>query len=125
MFGAICHLGKGLCALSCLPDRLHGRGRRRPSHPRSLMAHRRLAGAAVASLIALGFAPSGASAQSYDPSTVIVKFQPGTPGATERAALNVPGVGQTVGSIEGVGANVVRVRQDPAVVAERLRRNPN
>ena len=89
------------------------------------MAHRRLAGAAVASLIALGLVPSGAAAQSYDPSTVIVKFQPGTPGASERAALNVPGVGQTVGTIEGVGANVVRVRQDPAVVARRLERNPN
>jgi thermitase len=89
------------------------------------MTPRRIAGAAVATLLVLALVPSAASAQSYDPSTVLVKFRPGTPGAVQRAVLNlVPGVGQTVGRVDGVGANVVRVSRDPAVVAARLRRNP-
>ena len=89
------------------------------------MAPRRFAGATVLAVAALTLAPSGADAQPYDDDTVIVKFEPGTPGATQRAALDVPGVGETIGRIDGVGANVVRVASDPAVVSRRLSRNPN
>ena len=90
------------------------------------MTPRRALGAAVAvAIAALAAVPSGAAAQSYDPDTVIVKFEPGTPGATQQAALDVPGVGETIGRIDGVGANVVAVRSDPATVSRRLSRNPN
>ena len=90
------------------------------------MTPRRALGAAVAiAFAAVAAVPSGAVAQSYDPDTVIVKFEPGTPGKTQNAALDVPGVGETIGRIDGVGANVVAVRSDPATVSRRLSRNPN
>jgi thermitase len=72
----------------------------------------------------LAFAGS-AIAAPYDKDTLIVKFEPGTPGVTKTAALNIPGVGRTVGTVDGVGANVVRVSGDPATIARRLDRNPN
>ena len=80
-----------------------------------------LSAALVSSLAIAGTAV----AAPYDADTVIVKFEPGTPGVTKAAALGVPGVGQTLGRIDGVGANVVRVSSDPAKVARRLDRNPN
>jgi thermitase len=80
---------------------------------------------AVTAFAALGLLAPAASAAAYDPDTVLVKFRPGTPGKTQTAALGVPGVGQTVGRIDALGTNVVRVRQDPADVAQRLRRHPN
>ena len=66
-----------------------------------------------------------AIAAPYDDDTVIVKFEPGTPGVTQTAALNIPGVGKTLGRVDGVGANVVSVSGDPATIARRLDRNPN
>ena len=61
-----------------------------------------------------------AQAANYDADTVIVKFAGGVT-STQRAALfDAAGVVGKVGSVAGVGAEVVRVEGDPAVVARRL-----
>jgi thermitase len=72
-------------------------------------------------LLALVAALTGtAQAANYDADTVIVKFAGGVT-STQRAALfDASGVKGTVGSVAGVGADVVRVEGDPAVVARRL-----
>jgi thermitase len=63
-----------------------------------------------------------AQAAKYDSDTVIVKFARGT--SAQRAALfDATGVKRRVGFVTGVGANVVRVEGDPAVVARRLNRS--
>jgi thermitase len=71
-------------------------------------------------LACAALAPS-ASAAEYDADTVIVKLKPGY--SADRAA-GVVGVGGNVGRVQGVGANVLRVSQDPAVVARRLAQLP-
>ena len=64
-----------------------------------------------------------AQAAKYDNDTVIVKFA-GDLSSSQRAALfNTAGVNRTVGSVKGVGAQVVNVQGDPAVVARRLNRS--
>ena len=89
------------------------------------MSVRRAVALLCAALVSSLAIAGSAIAAPYDPDTVIVKFKPGTPGVTQTAALDVPGVGRTLGRIDGVGANVVRVSSDPAVVADRLEANPN
>jgi thermitase len=78
-----------------------------------------LAAAAVASMT---FAAS-ALAAPYDADTVIVKFRPGVSSVVQRAALDVPGAGRSLGRIDGVGAYVVRTSRDPAAVARVLGRS--
>jgi thermitase len=75
-------------------------------------------------LLALVAGPIGtAQAADYDPDTVIVKYVRAL-SASERAALfSSTGVVRTVGSVDGVGAKVVEVSGDPAVVARRLNRS--
>jgi thermitase len=64
-----------------------------------------------------------AQAARYDAHTVIVKLNSGT-SAAERAALFArSGVTGTVGSVAGVGAEVVRVAGEPPAVAGRLNRS--
>jgi thermitase len=63
---------------------------------------------------------STASAASYDPSTLLVKFRSGTGAAAQRAALNVPGVGRDLGKIGGLDTHVVSVSKDPASLARVL-----
>jgi thermitase len=63
---------------------------------------------------------SAASAASYDPDTVLVKFRSGTSSRAQAAALNVPGVGRVVGTIDGIGTKVVSVSRNPAVLARVL-----
>src|SRR3712207_7422713 len=92
---------------------------------RSRMSLPRVAVACLAAAVSSLALAAAASAASYDPDTVLVKFRPGTPGVTQNAALNVPGVGRTLGRIDGTGVNVVRVSRDPARVARLLDRNPN
>jgi thermitase len=78
----------------------------------------------VASLLVLLFALTGtAQAASYDPHTVIVKYASGVSTAERLALFDSAGVTRTVGSVAGVGAKVVTVSADPAVVAERLNRS--
>jgi len=78
----------------------------------------------VACLLVLLFALTGsAQAAGYDPHTVIVKYATGLSNAERLALFNSSGVTGTVGSVAGVGAKVVSVSGDPAVVAERLNRS--
>jgi thermitase len=86
------------------------------------MTPRLLAGLTATILLACAAAPAGASA-AYDPSTVIVKFRPGTSLTQQLRAVAVPGIGRSVGQIPGVGANVIRVTRDPAVVAAQIARS--
>ena len=79
----------------------------------------------VACLLVLFAAIAGAAqAARYDANTVIVKLADGV-SASQRAALySSAGVTGKAGSVAGVGATVVRVAADPAVVASRLNRSP-
>jgi thermitase len=75
-------------------------------------------------LLALGAALTGtAQAANYDSDTVIVKFAGGVSSAQRTALFDATGVTGKVGSVTGVGADVVRVEDDPAVVARRLNRS--
>ncbi len=64
-----------------------------------------------------------AQAAGYDADTVIVKLAGGV-STTKRAALfDATGVQRKVGAVAGVGAQVVRIEGDPAVVARQLNRS--
>ena len=79
---------------------------------------------AVACLLVLTAAFAGsAQAASYDADTVIVKYASGVSTAERLALFDSAGVTRTVGSVAGVGAKVVSVSGDPAVVAQRLNRS--
>ena len=78
----------------------------------------------VLCMLALGAGFTGtAHAAEYDADTVIVKFQAGIASGQRAALFDAAGVERTVGSVDGVGASVVQVSGDPAVVAERLSRS--
>jgi thermitase len=78
----------------------------------------------VLCMLALGAGLTGtAQAAEYDADTVIVKYRDGITSSQRAALLQTPGVEATVGSVAGVGAKVVRVSADPAVVARRLNRS--
>src|SRR4051812_28515567 len=77
---------------------------------------------ALAVVLILAFA-SVASAASYDPDTLLVKFRSGTSAAQQAAALNVPGVGRDRGTIGGLSTHVVSVSRDPAALARVLNRS--
>jgi thermitase len=66
---------------------------------------------------------SVASAASYDPDTLLVKFRSGTSAAAQRAALTIPGVGRDRGQIGGISTHVVSVSKDPAALASVLERS--
>jgi hypothetical protein len=53
----------------------------------------------------------------------VVKYASGISTAERLALFDSAGVTRTVGSVAGVGAKVVSVSADPAVVAERLNRS--
>jgi thermitase len=74
------------------------------------------AAAAVASLAIV----TSAFAAPYDSATMIVKFKPSATAAQKRAALAVPGVGTSKGSIGGVGANVVSISRDAAKLSKAV-----
>ncbi len=78
----------------------------------------------VACLLVL-FAASAGSAQAarYDAHTVIVKLASGVSDTQRSALFSGAGVTGTAGSVRGVGADVVRVAGDPAVVAAQLNRS--
>jgi thermitase len=79
---------------------------------------------AVACLLVLTAAFAGsAQAARYDADTVIVKYASGVSTAERLALFDSAGVTRTVGSVAGVGAKVVSVSGDPAVVAQRLNRS--
>jgi thermitase len=64
-----------------------------------------------------------AQAAKYDDDTVIVKFASGVSSAQRAALFDTAGVTGKVGNVAGVGAQVVNVQGDPAVVAQRLNRS--
>jgi thermitase len=66
---------------------------------------------------------STATAASYDPGTLLVKFRSGTSAAQQNAALDIPGVGRDRGTIGGLSTHVVSVSQDPAGLARVLNRS--
>jgi thermitase len=78
----------------------------------------------VLCMLALGAGLTGtAQAAEYDADTVIVKYRDGITSSQRASLLQATGVEATVGSVAGVGARVVRVSADPAVVARRLNRS--
>ena len=78
----------------------------------------------LVSLLALMAGLTGtAQAAKYDDDSVIVKFASGVSSAQRAALFSTAGVNRTVGSVKGVGAQVVNVQGDPAVVARRLNRS--
>jgi thermitase len=77
--------------------------------------------AGVAALLAV--CAGNAQAAKYDSNEVIVKYA-GAVSSAERAGLfDRTGVAETIGSVNGVGAKVVKVNGDPAAVATRLNRS--
>ena len=82
-----------------------------------------LAAAPVASAATRAKAPHHAGAAGYDARTVIVKYADRASPAQRSLARGLAGVVETLGSIRGVGAQVVRVAGDPATVAARLNRS--
>jgi thermitase len=78
----------------------------------------------LVSLLALVAGLTGtAQAAKYDNDTVIVKFAGGVSSAQRAALFDTAGVNRRVGSVAGVGAQLVSVQGDPAVVARRLNRS--
>jgi thermitase len=64
-----------------------------------------------------------AQAAGYEPEQVIVKYADGASQTQRMRVAHRAGATQSLGSIAGVAAEVVRVRRDPAVVAARLNRS--
>ena len=87
------------------------------------MSHLRVPALLVAGAIAsLAFTSSASAA--YDDDTMVVKFTSGASAAQKRAALNVPGVGKSLGTVGGIGANVVSISRDAARLSTTLSRLP-
>ena len=64
-----------------------------------------------------------AQAAKYDDNTVIVKFAEGAASAQRATLFDATGVTGKISSVAGLGAQVVKVQGDPAVVARRLNRS--
>jgi thermitase len=96
-----------------------------PANPeRNPVPLRRLAAlGAAAALASLALATTAFGA-SYDSRTMIVKFRPGATSAQKAAVFAVPGVGRSLGTIGGVGANVVRISRDAAGLSAVVARLP-
>lgn len=83
---------------------------------------RGILGLACLALFVIGLTGT-ANAAKYDADTVIVKYASGVSTAERVALFDTAGVQNTVGSVTGLGAKVVRVSGDPAVVARRLNKS--
>ena len=88
---------------------------------------RRIAWTGLAMLLAtLATAPGAGAAKrgaAYDARTVIVKYADRASSSQRSLAARLAGVVETVGTVRGVRARVVRVSGDPAKVAARLNRS--
>jgi len=82
----------------------------------------RVLATALAAVITLVFA-STASAASYDPDTLLVKFRSGATAVQKRAVLDLPGVGSDRGTIGGLSTHVLSVSRDPAALARVVGRS--
>jgi thermitase len=79
--------------------------------------------AVVLAALATPPAATGAPSARYDAHTVIVRYADDASSAQRSAANRLAGVLERLGKVRGVGADVVRVAGDPAVVADRLNRS--
>jgi thermitase len=84
-----------------------------------LLSSRRIA--VTAALVAVGAVAPSASAAEYVPGQVIVKFEDGTSVARQSAVLARAGAVDTLGTLRGIGAEVVRVTGDERDAAAALR----
>ena len=82
-----------------------------------------LAAAPAANAAKRAKAPHHAGAAGYDARTVIVKYSDRAPASQRSLARGLAGVVETLGTIRGVGAQVVRVAGHPATAAARLNRS--
>jgi thermitase len=87
------------------------------------MSHLRVPALLVASAVASLALASNASA-AYDDDTMVVKFKSSATTAQKRTALAVPGVGKSLGTVGGVGANVVSISRDAARLSTTVSRLP-
>src|SRR4051812_39746365 len=90
-----------------------------PNLDREESMHRGILGAVCLLAFVAGLTGT-AQAAKYDSDTMIVKYVRALPAADRAALFDRTGVVRTVGSVAGVGAKVVEVSGDPAVVARRL-----
>jgi thermitase len=77
----------------------------------------------AAIVAALAASAGSAQAAKYDSNEVIVKYADGVSTAERAGLFDHTGVVETLGSVRGVGAKVVKVGGDPAAVARRLNRS--
>ena len=70
--------------------------------------------AALACAATLACAGTAAAAPGYDDATVIVEFRPGTTAVRQQAVL---GGAPVVGTINGLGSEVVHVTAEPRLAA--------
>jgi thermitase len=86
---------------------------------------KRALGLGIATVLACigGVSTAAAAAPPYDAHTLIVKYADGASPAQRSLAGRLAGVLETLGSVRGVNARVVRVAGDPAAVARRLNRS--
>ena len=77
----------------------------------------------VCSLALVAGLAGTAQAAKYDDDTVIVKFAGDVSSAQRAALFDTAGVNRKIGTVTGLGAQVVNVQGDPAVVARRLNRS--
>ena len=82
-----------------------------------------LVAAPAASAAKRARAPHHAGASGYDARTVIVKYADRASAAQRSLARGVAGVVETLDTVRGVGAQVVRVAGNPATAAARLNRS--
>src|SRR3954447_15158291 len=80
----------------------------------------RLAAALACAAVLACATSASAATYGHDAHTVIVQFQPGTTAAQKSATL---GTARIVGTINGLGADVVRVAGSPAAAAALLNRS--
>ena len=85
---------------------------------------RRMGWIGLAAVMAtLAVTPGANAAARYDAHTLIVKYADRASPSQRSLAGRLAGVLETLGSVRGVGAQVVRVTGDPATVAARLNRS--
>ena len=88
------------------------------------MPFRRVATLLAAVLAASLMITASSLAASYDSKTMIVKFKPGASAGAKQAVLALPGVGTSLGTVGGVGADVVSVSSDPGSLSRSVARMP-
>ena len=76
------------------------------------------------SVMGLAWTAPALAAPAYDANTLIVRYADGTSSTQRSLTGRLAGVLKTLGSVRGIGAQVVRVSGDPGAAAARLNRSP-